>query len=559
MIVRELITRLGFSMNESQFNKAEASVKKVQDHAEKAAQSVRRLVATVASIATVRTVLTIADEMQNIRSRLSLLPQTLGDVGASFDTVAAHANAAGVQISAYTSLYTRIGNAAKDYIKTQEDLLDITDTISRALVVGGASTQESAAVMTQFSQALASGVLQGDEFRSMAEAAPQYLDKLSEAMNIPREQLKKMASDGKLTAKAVIEATRQMSGYFEDKFKQMPVTVGRAMTIVGNRFSLMLDRMNRDTNFVSSIANSILGAFDLIESGVTRLIKAFGGWENAIRLLGFALGVSLGAKALSVLASLRMATFAAMLPFLKLAAVITAVTLVIEDLYVWIKGGDSVIGSFIGNWQDVGETITGVAAGIAIVVGMFSLWKAAVIGYTIALKGYEAALLAVAAVKRGLIVVAFLLNAVMALNPIGLIVVAIGALIAAGVLLIANWQTVKDWFANLFSWFAEKFADLGKWVSDLLKKAGSVLGIGGDSAGATGDNITPANTVTAAQLTPEAMGAARPNIQSNITVTVTVPPGTTAEQARFLQNVAQQSFDSTSNDKLARDLATYAP
>jgi len=55
------------------------------------------------------------------------------------------------------------------------------------------------------------------------------------------------------------------------------------------------------------------------------------------------------------------------------------------------------------------------------------------------------------------------------------------------------------------------------------------------------------------------MGAGRPNVQSNTNVTVTVPPGTTAEQAAFLQNAAQQSFNKGANDKLARDLAVYAP
>lgn len=559
MIVRELITRLGFSLNQTQLNNAEKGVQRVKDRAEEAATAFRNIAAAVASFATVRTIITIGDEMQSIRSRIGMLPQTVGEAGDAFDEVARRASASGVKIDAYASLYTKVGNAAKDYIKTQEDLLGITDTISQALVVGGASAQEASAVMTQFSQALASGVLQGDEFRSMAEAAPQYLDKLSEVMKIPREQLKKMAADGKLTAKAVIEATRQMSDYFGEKFKQMPMTVGRAMTVVGNRFARMIDKMNRDSNFIGTIANAILTVFDKIEAGIESLVDAFGGWANMLRFISMMIGVAFGAKALAILSAFRLAGLAAMLPFFKIVAIITAITLVLEDLYVWIQGGDSVIGAFIGNWEDVKYTVLGVATAIGAVVGMFAVWKAAVIGYTLALQAYEAAIIAVAAVKRGLIVVAFALNAVMALNPIGLIVIAIGALIAAGALLIANWQTVKDWFAGLFSWFGDKFTELGKWVADLLTKAGSLFGVGGATAGAAGPGVTPANTVTPAQMAPSAMGAGRPNVQSNTNVTVTVPPGTTAEQAKFLQTAAQQSFANGANDELARDLAVYAP
>ena len=185
-------------------------------------------------------------------------------------------------IDAYAGLYTRVGNAAKNYITTQEDLLGITDTIAKVLIVGGASAQEASSVMLQFSQALASGVLQGQEFLAMAEAAPQYLDQLALAMGKPREQLKKMASDGQLTAREVIEATRKMSDYFDTKFRQMPMTVSRATTAIGNRYSMMIDRMNRESMLISNLAGLIVSAFDKIEAGVNKLAEALGGWDQQL-------------------------------------------------------------------------------------------------------------------------------------------------------------------------------------------------------------------------------------------------------------------------------------
>jgi hypothetical protein len=70
---------------------------------------------------------------------------------------------------------------------------------------------------------------------------------------------------------------------------------------------------------------------------------------------------------------------------------------------------------------------------------------------------------------------------------------------------------------------------------------------------------TLAPSVAPAQLAPSAMGAAKPSISSNTTVNVTVPQGTSAEQTAYLQKAAQQSFSKQSDDKLARDLAVYAP
>ena len=584
MIVRELITRLGFSTNTAQLNNAEKATKRLKDRAEQAAGAFRNIFAAVASFATVKAIINIGDEMQNIRTRIGQLPQTVGDAGAAFDEVAARASAAGVKIDAYASLYTKVGNAAKDYITTQEDLLGITDTISQALVVGGASAQEASAVMTQFSQALASGVLQGDEFRSMAEAAPQYLDKLAEAMNIPREQLKKMASDGKLTAKEVIEATRKMSDYFGDKSKEMPMTVGRAITVVGNRFSRMLDKMNRDSNFVTTIANLILAGFDKIEAGVDKLVEVFGGWDNMLRFVGIAIGVAFGAKALSILAAFRAASLLAMLPFIKIIAIIAAVALVLEDLYVWIQGGDSLIGSLIGPWE---EWRPYVMAAVEMVKDAFT-WLGQVI-------------LAIGAILVG----AFTLDG--ALFKTGL--EELGGHLWSALTLWASWwwesftavlSAITTYFTELLtSWgnwlinafvtafnsvtnlVAETFASWGKMIYDAIfapivnavsnawaavksgagaawEGAKNFFGARGPGAG-TGPAMGAVPTVTPARLSLSAMGAGRPSVQSNTNVTVTVPPGTTAEQAKFLQGAARQSFSKGTNDKLARDLAVYAP
>lgn len=644
MIVRELITRLGFSLNQGQLNNAEKATERVKDRAEQAAAAFRNIVTAVASLSTVKAIINIGDEMQSIRTRIGQLPQTIGDAGEAFDEVAKRASASGVKIEAYSSLYTKVGNAAKDYIKTQEDLLGITDTISQALVVGGASAQEASAVMTQFSQALASGVLQGDEFRSMAEAAPQYLDKLAETMKIPREQLKKMASDGKLTAKAVIEATRQMSSYFGDKFKEMPMTVGRAMTVVSNHFALMIDRMNRESLFITKLANFILAAFDKIEAGVYDLVNAFGGFENMMRFVGIAIGVALGAKALAILSAFRAASLLAMLPFIKIIAIVTLVALALEDLYVWIQGGDSLTGKLIGPWEEwrpyvmgaigmvadavkwLGRIIGGLAA---ILVGVFTFdWNLIVEG----LKGVGGQLwdtivewagyfwqsfTAVTSAIGTFIVDALMrvFNTVAAfvtgiLENIGKMVVGVFTLdpqlfmdglqgyTQTLLSVLPQWgqaiiMAFADAIASVMTYFATAMTELGSLiyqaifapivgaVTDAWNAAKSVVtGIGDKAAGAwqatktffgAGEGTAPgtvgamgaantlAPTVAPAQLAPSAMGAAKPSINNNTTVNVTVPEGTSAEQSAYLQKAAQQSFSKQSDDKLARDLAVYAP
>ena len=337
MVVRELITRIGWKLDDTR--PVDVTIERM-----------RNALAGLATAFSIKKIIDIADSMQSLRARIEQLPQTIMPAGEAFDVVAEHASDARASIEAYGTLYNRIGNAAKDYISTQEDLLKVTDTISKALVVGGATAQEAGSVMTQFSQALGSGTLQGDEFRAMAEAAPQYMDQLAEALGHPRSELKKLASEGKITTKQVIEATRNMADYFDMRFKQIPMTVGQAMTIVGNRFSRMIDRMNRESNFVTKTANIILDVFDKIEKGVDSVVKSFDGWNNLLRYIGAAL-----IAGTAILIGFSTASIAALAPWLLIGAAIALAALVIEDLMVAAEGGESVflsIAETISGWYD---------------------------------------------------------------------------------------------------------------------------------------------------------------------------------------------------------------
>lgn len=352
MIVRELLTRLGFQLDNAAINRAEQATNRIRDRADVAANAFRNIALAIGSIATVQGLIKIGDTMQSIRARIEQLPQTVMEAGEAFDVVADHAIAARAPIEAYAGLYNRLGNAAKDYVTTQEDLLGITDTISKALVVGGATAQEAGSVMIQFSQALGAGTLQGEEFRAMAEAAPQYMDQLALALGKPRSELKKLASEGKITSKDVIEATRKMAVYFDDKFKKMPMTVGQAMIIVNDRFARMIDRMNRESMFITKIADTIIKGFDAIESGIESVIKAFDGWENAIRFIGIALGLT-GV----VLASFGTISWAALLPWVAIGAAILLAAAIIEDILVMLDGGESVTGRILEKFKEWGTAI----------------------------------------------------------------------------------------------------------------------------------------------------------------------------------------------------------
>lgn len=353
MIVRELVTRLGFSADSAPLKKYEQSLVSTTVAA-------KQLFAVFAASISLRALQHIGDETQSLEARISQLPQTIGEAGAAFDVVAQHASAARQDLKAYADVYTRIGNAAQDYVKSQDELLQITDTLSKALVVGGASAQEQASAFLQFSQGLGSGALQGDEFRAMAESAPQYMTELAKAIGVPRGELKKLGSEGKITTQQIIDATLKMTATFDKKFREMPMTIGQAFVIVQNKFAVMVAKLNRKSKAISTIANFIVDGFDKISDAIATVGSAIDtvvsktiGWESALRLLTIFLSLTMVPR---IIAGIRAITIAMQAMFLRLlanpvvatfSAIIAILALLIEDLWVFSKGGKSATGRLI--------------------------------------------------------------------------------------------------------------------------------------------------------------------------------------------------------------------
>ena len=92
-------------------------------------------------------------------------------------------------------------------------LSDITSTFGgfrTAAVLGGATAAEASAAFTQLAQALGSGALRGDEFRSIAEQAPLVLQAISDETGIAAGELKEYAAQGLLTSDIVIKALKRI-------------------------------------------------------------------------------------------------------------------------------------------------------------------------------------------------------------------------------------------------------------------------------------------------------------------------------------------------------------
>lgn len=147
-------------------------------------------------------------------------------------------------MAATVELFTRLGRAAGEIGATRPQILQFTETVQKLAVVSGATSSESANALLQLSQALASGVLRGDELRSIMENMPALAKAIADGLKVSVGQLREMGAEGKLLATDVFAAILKATDQARQQFENMPLTVERASTRMANAWQAFLARLD---------------------------------------------------------------------------------------------------------------------------------------------------------------------------------------------------------------------------------------------------------------------------------------------------------------------------
>lgn len=180
-----------------------------------------------------------ADSYKTIENRL-------GSIGQTSDEAAEKLLASAIRSrSAVEEMSTMVARLQKSTGDGYDETLRRAETLNKMLAVGGATTAEVSSVATQLTQALSSGVLQGDELRSLRETAPvEFLDALAAAAGTTRGELKSLGEEGKLTSDIVIQALDSLAATADEKFAQTTQTAGQAFTNLNSAATVFIGRLD---------------------------------------------------------------------------------------------------------------------------------------------------------------------------------------------------------------------------------------------------------------------------------------------------------------------------
>lgn len=195
-----------------------------------------------------------ADAFTGMRSRLSLVVAENENLLAIEEKLAQQALKNRADLNATVSLYTRLRTARKDL--SDETTTQILDAWSKTLVISGANAAEAASSTLQFAQAMGSGVLQGTELTAVLENNSRAARLIADGLGVPIGQLKKVASEGKITTEELVRIFTAATS-LDAEFGKMTMTVGQAGVNFNTAFTRVVGLLDQATGLTAGLASWI--------------------------------------------------------------------------------------------------------------------------------------------------------------------------------------------------------------------------------------------------------------------------------------------------------------
>lgn len=229
-----------------------------------------------------------ADAMANVKGKISLVTTSttqLVDVQNKLFEVSQRSR---VGFEGVVDLYGSLARSTKSLGTSQKDLISVTETINKALIVSGASAATAQGALVQLGQGFASGTLRGDELNSVLEGTPRLAQAIADGMGVTVGQLRALGAQGKITGATVFNALKSQREAVESEFAKMPTTVSQALTVATNNLMQFVGAMDgasgSATGLAGTLSSSLGAAIVSISNNLNTIVPVVTG-------LAFALGV----------------------------------------------------------------------------------------------------------------------------------------------------------------------------------------------------------------------------------------------------------------------------
>lgn len=195
------------------------------------------------------------DAAKQLEAQLRLATRESGTFAQAQEDVRRIASASRSDIEAVSQLYGTFQRNARELGISQAEAARMTETITKAFQISGASAAEAAGGLRQFLQGIQSGTLRGEELNSVLENAPRLARALADGLGVSIGELRRMGQEGELTGQKVKDALLDASEAIDREFAVLPTTFDQAMTQIRNAAIVAFGAFDSGGQFSDALIN----------------------------------------------------------------------------------------------------------------------------------------------------------------------------------------------------------------------------------------------------------------------------------------------------------------
>ncbi len=231
----------------------------------------RQLAGYMAGLVTVSAAISKMDTYTGLQNRLKLVTNNQVELNKATEDTFRIAQKTYSAWDSVLQVYQRFSDNAKTLNLTMDDTARLTETVSKAVAISGASASAADAALVQFGQALASGTLRGEELNSVMEQTPALAKAIAQGMGITVGELRSVAAEGKITSQEIVKALRNVEKDVDALFAKTDITIGQSLTLLNNEITKFVGESGKGSGAAQVLAGTIqtlAGNLDVLTSAM---------------------------------------------------------------------------------------------------------------------------------------------------------------------------------------------------------------------------------------------------------------------------------------------------
>ncbi|MGL2974386.1 tape measure protein [Acinetobacter nosocomialis] len=231
----------------------------------------RQLAGYMAGLVTVSAAISKMDTYTGLQNRLKLVTNNQVELNKATEDTFRIAQKTYSAWDSVLQVYQRFSDNAKTLNLTMDDTARLTETVSKAVAISGASAAAADAALVQFGQALASGTLRGEELNSVMEQTPALAKAIAQGMGITVGELRTVAAEGKITSQEIVKALKNVQNDVDALFAKTDITISQSLTLLNNEITKFVGESGKGSGAAEVLSGSIktlAGNLDVLTSAM---------------------------------------------------------------------------------------------------------------------------------------------------------------------------------------------------------------------------------------------------------------------------------------------------